>query len=233
MSERKKIEQKKPLFVLHCSACGWEQVIIRRNRENYERLEELKQAKAIYCGRKVCPATHEREVPPGHIRIGLWFGSWELVRPATLEEYRSVKRARAIMEAALRQKEQSTLEERKEGKGEGILSPTDQVFKLKERRKDEYKVYKNGEPYRDSDGKPVNIFLFPRGENKFVALDEHLYPYICVFKSKSEDQWEAMISITFVEEGEVLFVEASGMSRVEALENALNQLPNWKGGRYC
>lgn len=101
-------QNRKVFFVLRCSASGWEQAIKRRTKENIEVLEEMKQAKAVYCDRRVCRETRKVEIPPGHIEVVFWFGGWSFIRPATLEEYRSIKRAKAIREAGLRQLEEQS-----------------------------------------------------------------------------------------------------------------------------
>jgi hypothetical protein len=88
---------------LCCSECGWEQTVKRLPPEC---VKELKQSVAIYCGRRICPSTDGITVPPGHIQVVFWFGSWSLVRPKTLEDYRAIKRARAIRDMAIRQMEE-------------------------------------------------------------------------------------------------------------------------------
>lgn len=89
--------------ILKCSACGWEQ----QSRLRPEDKRELSEALAVYCGRRVCPATDGWRSINGSIRVWHWFGSWCLERLPSLEEYRSVKRAKVIRDTALSREGQS------------------------------------------------------------------------------------------------------------------------------
>lgn len=83
--------------ILKCAACGWEQ----RSKLPSDLKWELNESLAIYCGRRVCSVKDNWRSKNGSVRLWGWFGSWSLERLPTLEEYRSVKRARAIRDAAL------------------------------------------------------------------------------------------------------------------------------------
>lgn len=40
--------------------------------------------------------TSQIKIPNGYVRVTMWLGSWSIIREATLEEYRMVKKARLI-----------------------------------------------------------------------------------------------------------------------------------------
>jgi hypothetical protein len=84
-----------------CSNCGFEQ-FVKDYRFNREYRDDYEKAILVLCGRNVCD-TSQIKVPNGHIEEMMWLGSWSITREATLEEYRSVKRAKAIRDIGLEQ----------------------------------------------------------------------------------------------------------------------------------
>lgn len=81
------------MFVLKCKECGFEQIIKRRiDKETYY---ELTHNDGLYCDRKCCNGRDSKR-PNGYIPVYGVLGGWTIVRQATLEEYKGVKRAKAL-----------------------------------------------------------------------------------------------------------------------------------------
>ncbi|MCE7792798.1 hypothetical protein K8O68_10260 [Salipaludibacillus sp. CUR1] len=83
------------------SNCGFEQFVkdVKFNREYRDSYEK---SFLVLCGRNECDKSQIKG-PNGYIREMMWFGSWSTIREATLEEYRSVKRARTIRDMGVEQ----------------------------------------------------------------------------------------------------------------------------------
>lgn len=79
---------------IKCSNCGFEQ-FVKDHKFNMEYRKDYEKARLILCGRNVCDTTHIK-IPNGYVREMLWLGSWSIVREASLDEYRSLKKARLL-----------------------------------------------------------------------------------------------------------------------------------------
>jgi len=55
----------------------------------------------VYCNRNCCNGRNSR-IPNGYIAVHGVFVGWVIVRQATLEEYRGIKRAREIREIGMK-----------------------------------------------------------------------------------------------------------------------------------
>lgn len=88
------------MFVLRCNSCGFEQVVKKRIDKNT--YNELTNNQGLYCDRKCCTGRNT-EIPKGYVAIYGVFGGWTIVRQATLEEYKGIKRAREILELGIKQ----------------------------------------------------------------------------------------------------------------------------------
>ena len=79
---------------LKCCNCGFEQ-FIKDYKFNRDYRDSYEKSISVLCGRNECDDS-QIKVPNGYIREMMWLGSWSIIREATLEEYRSLKRARTI-----------------------------------------------------------------------------------------------------------------------------------------
>lgn len=79
---------------IKCSNCGFEQ-FMKDHKFNREYRDDYKNALFVLCGRNACD-TSQIKIPSGYIRKVMWLGSWSIVRVITLDEYKSLKRARLL-----------------------------------------------------------------------------------------------------------------------------------------
>ena len=87
------------MFILKCKSCGFEQVVKKCiDRDIYY---ELTNNEGLYCDRKCCDG-RRMKVPNGYIMECRVLGGWAILRQATLEEYKSIKRAREIRDIGLK-----------------------------------------------------------------------------------------------------------------------------------
>lgn len=79
---------------IKCSNCGFEQ-FMKDHKFNREYKDDYNKALLVLCGRNACD-TSKIKISNGYIRETMWLGSWSIVRDITLDEYKSLKRARFI-----------------------------------------------------------------------------------------------------------------------------------------
>lgn len=79
---------------IKCSNCEFDQ-FIKDHKFNREYKDDYNKALLVLCGRNACD-TSQIKIPSGYIRKMMWLGSWSIVRVITLDEYKSLKRARFI-----------------------------------------------------------------------------------------------------------------------------------------
>lgn len=79
---------------IKCSNCGFEQ-FMKDHKFNREYRDDYNNALFVLCGRKACD-TSQIKISSGYIRKMMWLGSWSIVRVITLDEYKSLKRARLL-----------------------------------------------------------------------------------------------------------------------------------------
>ena len=77
---------------IKCSNCGFEQ-FMKDHKFNTEYKDDYNKALLVLCGRNACD-TSKIKILNGYIRETMWLGSWSIVRDITLDEYKSLKRAR-------------------------------------------------------------------------------------------------------------------------------------------
>lgn len=87
------------MFVLKCKSCGFEQVVKKKiDKDTYN---QLTNNEGVYCDRKCCNGRN-LERPKGYIAVYGVFGGWTIVRQATLEEYKGIKRAKEIRDSGIK-----------------------------------------------------------------------------------------------------------------------------------
>ncbi|WP_242461734.1 hypothetical protein [Bacillus thuringiensis] len=79
---------------IKCSNCGFEQ-FVKDHKFNREYKDDYQKSLFVLCGRNGCD-TSKIKIPYGYIKEIMWLGSWSIVRDITLEEYKSLKRARFL-----------------------------------------------------------------------------------------------------------------------------------------
>ncbi|ERI07878.1 hypothetical protein [Aneurinibacillus aneurinilyticus] len=84
-----------------CSNCDFEQ-FVKDHKFDKEYRADYERAILVLCGRNECD-TSQIKIPNGCIKEMMWLGSWSIVREATLEEYRSIKRAKMIRDTGVEQ----------------------------------------------------------------------------------------------------------------------------------
>ncbi|MEX0135091.1 hypothetical protein MRBLBA71_001664 [Bacillus nitratireducens] len=68
---------------------------MKDHKFNREYKDDYNKALYVLCGRNTCD-TSQIKIPNGYIREMMWLGSWSIMRDITLEEYKSLKRARFL-----------------------------------------------------------------------------------------------------------------------------------------
>jgi len=87
------------MFVLKCKCCGFQQVVKKRiGKDTYE---QLINNEGLYCDRKICNGRDIKRTK-GYIAVYGVFGGWTVVRQATLEEYKAIKRAQELRDLGMK-----------------------------------------------------------------------------------------------------------------------------------
>ena len=89
----------KHMFTLKCKSCGFEQIVKKRIDE--DTYNQLINNEGLFCDRKCCNG-RKSEKPNGYVAVYGVFGGWTIIRQATFEEYRGIKRAEEIRDLALK-----------------------------------------------------------------------------------------------------------------------------------
>ena len=89
------------MFTLKCDLCGYEQTIKKRidNKTYYE----LTNCKQLRCNCNKCKAEHDYSTPDGYIQRCMVFGNWSTINIPTIEELKSIKRAKEILKIGITQ----------------------------------------------------------------------------------------------------------------------------------
>ena len=89
------------MFILKCALCGREQIVKKRlDKYTYSLLT---QNNGLLCGCKDCDSYSNYKTPKGQIRHCFVLGNWSVIRPMSIEDYKGIKRANAILEMGLQQ----------------------------------------------------------------------------------------------------------------------------------
>lgn len=93
------------MFVLKCSLCGREQIVKKRlDKYTYTMLT---QNNGLLCGSKNCESYLNYKTPHGQMRHMFILGNWSVIKPMSIEEYKSVQRAKDILKRGLKQLQES------------------------------------------------------------------------------------------------------------------------------
>lgn len=68
---------------------------MKDHKFNREYKDDYNKALLVLCETNTCD-TSQIKIPNGYIREMMWLGSWSIVRDITLDEYKSLKRARFL-----------------------------------------------------------------------------------------------------------------------------------------
>ena len=89
------------MFTLKCDLCGYEQTIKKRiDKKTYYELTHCKQ---LRCNCNKCKAEHDYSTPDGYIQRCMVFGNWSTINIPTIEELKSIKRAKEILKIGITQ----------------------------------------------------------------------------------------------------------------------------------
>lgn len=87
-------------MIIKCAACGLEQFVKESNF--YEYRKEYNTFEKVFCDTNKCREAYGREIPIGHQLVHFWFGGWSGLRVMDIETYKMAKRAKQLVELALK-----------------------------------------------------------------------------------------------------------------------------------